>query len=110
MKIEQKQFTYKDFGDYLLKTQRSSQVKGSLKVMVLKKYEDFLNSNLVTYKKENLENENEEFAHILGEYRDGLLLFDLMESTIWNASKTDSIGIKEYYESHKNQYICASAY
>jgi peptidyl-prolyl cis-trans isomerase SurA len=105
MTIEQKQFTYEDFGDYLLKTQRGSQVNGSLNVMVLKKYEDFLNSNLVTFKKENLEKENEEFAHILGEYRDGLLLFDLMESTIWNTSKTDSIGIKAYYESHKNQYI-----
>ena len=105
MKIAQKQFTYKDFGDYLLKTQRGPQTKVSLKAMVSEKHKDFLNSSLVTYKEENLEFENEEFAHILGEYRDGLLLFDLMETTIWNASKTDSIGINAYYESHKNQYV-----
>tara|TARA_R110000868_G_scaffold146115_4_gene366781 strand:+ start:1362 stop:3317 length:1956 start_codon:yes stop_codon:yes gene_type:complete len=105
MKIEQKQFTYQDFGDYLLNTQRNVAPKTALKTIILKKHEDFLKSNLITYKEENLEKENEEFAHILGEYRDGLLLFDLMETTIWNSSKTDTIGIQEYYESHKNKYV-----
>lgn len=105
MKIEEKQFTYQDFANYLLNTQRNITPKASFTTIILKKHEDFLNSSLITYKEENLENENEEFAHILGEYRDGLLLFDLMETTIWNASQTDTIGIKNYYEAHKNKYV-----
>lgn len=105
VKIEQKQFTNKEFGDYLLKTQRNAKPNSSFNNIVSESYEEFLNTKLVEYKEDNLENESEEFAHILGEYRDGLLLFDLMETTIWNASKTDSIGIQNYYESHKNKYV-----
>lgn len=105
MKIEDKQFTYQNFGDYLLNTQRNVVPKTALKTIILKKHKDFLNSNLITYKEENLENENEEFANILAEYRDGLLLFDLMETTVWNASQKDTIEIQEYYQSHKNKYV-----
>jgi peptidyl-prolyl cis-trans isomerase SurA len=105
IKIGTKQFTYKNFGDYLVKTQRSVQPKSTLKNIVLNKYDTFLNDNLIQYQEDNLEEENEEFAHIVDEYRDGLLLFDLMETTIWNAAKTDSVGIQDFYKAHKNDYI-----
>lgn len=105
LKIENKQFSYNDFGDYILKTQRNVEPKTSFNAIVLKKYDAFLGSKLVEYKEENLENESEEFAHVLNEYREGLLLFDLMETTIWNASKTDSVDIQNYYENHKDKYV-----
>tara|TARA_R110002049_G_scaffold114889_2_gene266352 strand:+ start:178 stop:2133 length:1956 start_codon:yes stop_codon:yes gene_type:complete len=105
LKIEQKQFTYKDFGDYLLKTQRNTDPKASFENVISKKYNAFLSSKLMEYKEANLEHENEEFAHVLNEYREGLLLFDLMETTIWNASKTDSVGIQNYYDNNKNKYV-----
>lgn len=105
LKIENKQYTYNDFGDYILRTQRNVEPKASFKAMILKKYNAFLSNKLIEFKEANLENESEEFAHVLNEYREGLLLFDLMETTIWNASKTDSIDIQNYYENHKNKYI-----
>ena len=105
IKIGNKQFTYKDFGNYLLNTQRRPTPKSSYQSIILNKYESFLNDNLIKYHEDNLESENEDFAHIVQEYRDGLLLFELMETTIWNAAKTDSIGVKEYYKNNKNNYI-----
>ncbi|WP_303317483.1 peptidylprolyl isomerase [Flavivirga abyssicola] len=104
-KIGEKQFFYKDFSNYLLKEQRRGTQKTSLKMVVSKKYNNFLNSSLVKYQEDNLETENEEFAHIVNEYRDGLLLFDLMETTIWNAAKTDSIGVEDFYKTHKSKYV-----
>ena len=105
VKIGKKQFLYKDFGLYLLKVQRIGVQKTSFRSIVLEKYEDFLNYNLVKYQEDNLETENEEFAHIINEYRDGLLLFDLMETTIWNTAKTDSIGIQDFFKAHKSDYV-----
>lgn len=105
LKIGNKQLAYTDFGIYLVNQQRNTQSKSSLKSLVAKQYEAFVNSNLVTYQEANLENESEEFANIVGEYRDGLLLFDLMETTIWNAAKTDSTEIQNYYSAHKNNYV-----
>ena len=40
----------------------------------------------------------------MDEYRDGLLLFDLMEKEIWTKSKTDTIGLQKYYEANKSKY------
>ena len=40
----------------------------------------------------------------MSEYRDGLLLFDLMEKEIWEKSKTDTLGLKVFFENNKAQY------
>ncbi|AXP81943.1 Chaperone SurA precursor [Mariniflexile rhizosphaerae] len=105
VKIGNKQLTYKDFGDYLVSVQRNTAAKTDFKTLASKHYNAFLNTNLVTYQEDNLENENEEYAHVVAEYRDGLLLFDLMETTIWNTAKTDSLEIQDYYNSNKNKYL-----
>jgi len=105
VKIGEKQFTYQDFGDYLLQSQRSVQGTSPFDKIVSTQYEAFLNSNLIKYKEDHLEEENKEYANIVQEYRDGLLLFDLMENTIWNASRTDTIAIKNYYDEHKSNYM-----
>jgi peptidyl-prolyl cis-trans isomerase SurA len=105
IKIGKQDFLYTDFGNYLLKTQRNSRIKEPIKSLVKKKYDTFLSETLIKYQEDNLEFENEEFAHIVEEYRDGLLLFELMEQTIWNMASSDSIGLQNYYESHKENYV-----
>ena len=105
LKVGNKQFIYKDFGDYLITSQRNGEQKSDLKTMVSNKYEAFLNTNLVQYQEDNLESENEEFANVVAEYRDGLLLFDLMETTIWNTAQSDSLAIEDFYNKHKQKYL-----
>ncbi len=104
-KIQDKQFTTKDFGQFLVNSQRQRTGKKPLKSIVEHNYKLFLENELLKYQEENLEYENEEYAQILGEYRDGLLLFDLMETEIWNAAKTDSVALKNYYEENKTRYF-----
>jgi peptidyl-prolyl cis-trans isomerase SurA len=105
VKIDKKQFTYGNFAAFLIETQRRTTKVQVVSDLVSMKYNVFLESMLLQYQEENLENENEEFAHILGEYRDGLLLFDLMENEIWKAGSTDSIGVQEYYKANKENYF-----
>ena len=61
-----------------------------IKKLVAELFENWKNEQMITYYNENLENEFPEFKHIMDEYRDGLLLFDLMEKEIWNKSKSDN--------------------
>ena len=68
-------------------------------------FENFKTDQLNQYFNANLENEFPEFAAIIDEYRDGLLLFDLMEKEIWQRSKTDTMGLKKFYESQKNKQL-----
>src|SRR5690554_2385158 len=66
--------------------------------------ENFINENLLSYYDENLENEFVEFKHIMDEYKEGLLLFDLMEKEIWQKAQTDTLGLEKFYNANKNNY------
>jgi peptidyl-prolyl cis-trans isomerase SurA len=105
IKIGNKQFTYLDFGNFLKTGQRKVAAQNDFDTIVKESYNNFLSTALKQYQEDNLENENEEFAHIVTEYRDGLLLFDLMETEIWNAAKNDSVGLNNFYEAHKDKYF-----
>ena len=67
-------------------------------------YQKFVDEQLTAYYTDHLENEFPEFSNVMEEYRDGLLLFDLMEKEIWDRSKTDTLGLKNFYETQKNVY------
>ena len=53
----------------------------------------------------NLENENSEYRFVIKEYREGLLLFNLMEEKIWNLKDSDSSKLKSFFNENKNKYI-----
>ena len=57
------------------------------------------------YKKDQLPFENAEYANVLNEYEEGLLLFDIMEEKIWNRAKNDSTGLLEHYNSNALKFI-----
>jgi hypothetical protein len=72
--------------------------------IVFSLYKDFINNNLLEMYKYNLEDENLDYKYLLKEYKEGLLLFDLMQEKIWNVASNDSINIKEFYQSNKSKY------
>ena len=105
IKIGKKQLIYEDFVKFMVKNQRRTSRKKPFNTLVKELYTTFLNNNLLQYQEDNLEYENQEFAIVLNEYREGLLLFDLMETEIWNAAKNDSVELKNFYETNKNNYF-----
>jgi peptidyl-prolyl cis-trans isomerase SurA len=105
-KIGAAKVTYGDFANHLLSMQKAYNGKSvPFETIVEKEYKEFQENKILAYHEDNLEFENEDFAQILKEYRDGLLLFDLMEKEVWNAAVQDSTGLKNYYEAHKSDYI-----
>ena len=100
--IVNKNFTNQDFLNHISRSQRSYKGQESFKELVSRLYDEFLDISVKQYHEQNLENVNEEFAQVVGEYRDGLLLFDLMEDKIWNAAKNDSVALQEFYNKNDN--------
>ena len=62
-------------GDFLSFLNNNSKTKKSLE----DHYNTFLENNVMQYKKDQLPFENAEYANVLREYKEGLLLFDIME-------------------------------
>lgn len=105
MTIGKKTITYDEFSKYVFKNQRNYvNKKTSPNAVINGIYSKYKEEQIIQYHRDNLEFENEDFAHVLKEYRDGLLLFDLMEKQVWNAGSKDTVGLKNFYENHKNDY------
>ena len=64
----------------------------------------FFRDILLKEYKEDLEKENKEYINILTEYREGLLMFNIMQEKVWSIGEKDSIVLKEYYANNINKY------
>ena len=104
VKIQEKVITYNDFGQFLVKNQRNYNNTITIAAVLDKVYKSFLENELQKYQEENLMTENSDYAQIVGEYRDGLLLFDLMQTEIWDVAKNDTIALEDYYNTNKDNY------
>ena len=96
--------TYTDFAEYLRDNQKKIKKYANKESLLLDMYVKFKNETLENYFKERLEIENTEYATIINDYRNGLLVYDVMNKNIWQIAKADSIGLKNYYEKNKNNY------
>ena len=67
-------------------------------------FNDFVSEKILNYYNDNLENEFPEFKNTTKEFKEGLLLFDLMENEIWQKVKTDTLGYTNYYQTHLNNF------
>ncbi|NQX84382.1 MAG: peptidylprolyl isomerase [Flavobacteriaceae bacterium] len=104
LNIKDKMFTYQDFALYLQSVQKQVNASEKFNAIVSRFYKEFLSKQLMKFHEDHLEESNEEYAQVLNEYREGLLLFDLMENKVWNAVKNDTIALQNYYEANKNKY------
>jgi len=102
--IKDQFYVYQDFLDYLNKNQKSINSKWSKSQVINKQYASFLELSMFQYKKDNLEYENQEYAQVIKEYREGLLLFELMQDKIWEGAKNDSLGLLTFYNLNKENY------
>jgi peptidyl-prolyl cis-trans isomerase SurA len=102
--VSGKPVTGREFLNYIEGQQKGGLTTTPTTKLVDNLYTNFVDEQLNQHYNNNLESEFPEFAAVMDEYRDGLLLFDLMEKEIWEKSKTDSIGLKNFFEKNINQY------
>ncbi|MCP9752919.1 peptidylprolyl isomerase [Ferruginibacter sp. HRS2-29] len=64
----------------------------------------FISFSAVDYYKSHLEKYNEDFKFQMQEFREGNMLFEVMERNVWNKAVTDAPGLQKYYAEHKENY------
>lgn len=67
-------------------------------------YESFVATSLATAEENDLMENNQEYRLLLKEYRDGILLFSLMNENVWQKALMDSVGQIAFYEENKDNY------
>lgn len=94
-KINEKEIKQSDFISFIKRKRNTS---------IFDLYKEFKNEEILNYYKDNLEKTEPEFAHLLKEYEDGLLLFELMQRKIWDKASKDTLGLQNFYKLRLNNY------
>jgi len=64
----------------------------------------FISKTALDNYKKRLPDLNPEFKYQLQEFKEGNMLFEVMERNVWNKASNDSVGLKNYYAEHKTKY------
>jgi peptidyl-prolyl cis-trans isomerase SurA len=97
-----KNFATRDFFQYAKVNQAASSLSPSVYLSQL--YDKWVERILNDAEEEQLIKEKPEFKSMLDEYREGILLFTIMEKEIWNRASNDSIGQHKFYVAHLTRY------
>jgi peptidyl-prolyl cis-trans isomerase SurA len=97
----QRAYTFKEWMDYA-KTSRSQRSGSGASDKEL--FQRYVERTAMDYYRNHLEQYNKDFAFQLNEFKEGNLLFEIMQRKIWDKASTDSVGLAGYYEAHKDKY------
>ena len=68
-------------------------------------YENFRNATILDYADAHLEDKYPEFKALVQEYKDGILLFDLMDKEVWDKAVKDTLGLQEFHQRNASKYM-----
>lgn len=101
-------FTQKDFAQYLLSINPEKELDPS--VYVCESFDDFKVQKILDFEKSILPQKHPEFAALKNEYREGILLFSLMNDKIWSRANTDTAGLESFYNANIQNYMWPQRY
>ena len=101
-KLNATSFKASDFYSYVEENQTAN--TQAPKIILNQLYDKWLERLLNQAEEAKLIREKPEFKTMLDEYREGILLFTIMEQEVWNKASNDSIGQRKYYDANLNKY------
>ncbi len=94
--------TTTDFAKYLESIQPAPDLWQNKTVNQL--IEQYQQAVAMEYYRKNLEQYNSEFAYQINEFKEGNLLFEIMQKEVWEKAAADSNGLKKFFTENKNKY------
>ena len=67
-------------------------------------YDQFVDQRLTEFEKNNLDTKYEDYRMLVKEYRDGILLFQLMDEKVWSKAIEDTVGLKKFFLENQANY------
>jgi len=102
-KRQKRFYTQNDFAKFVESAQNKIRVSDSA-TAVDKLYEMFVERSLVDLEEGQLDTKHPEFAKLMREFRDGNLLYELMDKKVWKRAIVDSMGLKKFFADNSGKY------
>ena len=103
-KLMKQEYKIGDFIKYIQKNQKPQPFMSSGSY-AYQLYDEFVKESVFAYEDAHLEEKYPDFKLLVREYHDGILLFDLMDKEVWKKAELDTVGIREFYENNKTNYM-----
>lgn len=101
-----KNYTQNDFIAFAGTTTRNRvMVQGNKEAIFRELYSMYQSKVVTDFQEHKLVEENPEFRNLLQEYKDGIMLFELMDRNVWGKASKDTVGLKAFYEMKKDAYV-----
>lgn len=98
------EFYQNDFANYL-EPFTKGRMYGKKDATLRALYKNYVDKALTDIQENNLAVENEDYRNLLNEYRDGIMLFELTDKSVWTKASVDTNGLKKFYEQHQAKYM-----
>ena len=72
-------------------------------------WDKFVEISALNYYKKNLESFNPDFNFQMQEFKEGNMLFEIMERNVWGKAISDSAGLLQHYQSHASKFKWAES-
>ncbi|MCD4683348.1 MAG: peptidylprolyl isomerase [Bacteroidales bacterium] len=102
--LGEQNYTQKMFAEYIANNQNITKGE-NINEFVNNKFREYSDIECKAYEDARLEDKYPEFKAIMKEYRDGILLFELTNDKIWSYATKDTVGLKNYHEQHKKEFM-----
>ncbi|MDR2410214.1 MAG: peptidyl-prolyl cis-trans isomerase [Bacteroidales bacterium] len=100
-----KNYTQQDFAKYLYQNQFQGMKDVDLKILINHAYRQFIENTVMDYEDARLEEKYPEFASLMKEYKEGILLYELSERKVWKKAELDTVGLENYYQTVKSNHL-----
>ncbi|WP_151085959.1 peptidylprolyl isomerase [Hymenobacter baengnokdamensis] len=67
-------------------------------------YDQYVDQSLTEFEKNSLPAKYEDYRMLVQEYRDGILLFQLMDTKVWSKAIEDTAGLKKFFLANQANY------
>lgn len=101
--LDNKKYTQADFAKYIEKNKTPIDQTKIVSV-INEMFDDWVEKTCIQLEDSLLEEKYPEFKALMKEYRDGILLFNLMDQKVWGKAVEDTMGLKQYFHLTKENY------
>ncbi len=72
-------------------------------------FPEFVNASAISNYASRLENFNPAFKAQIDEFKEGNMLFEIMQRKVWGKASSDTSGLKDFYKLHKQKYLWSNS-
>lgn len=103
--LDGKKYGQKNFAEFIEANYRTVKRGTPINEVVAELYKQWEKQSILDYEESKLPMKYPAFKALITEYHDGILLYEIMSDKVWNKAMKDTSGLKNYYETHKTDYM-----